>query len=99
MNDSVAIQDAPGIMGAAMQLLDGALKSAGLLPPRLTAEIFRGTLPELVRATLSGKLVEPGDSAEKFKVPGVKVIAGAGGGAPRPAPVSETDCGLPGHCR
>jgi hypothetical protein len=48
-------------MGAAVQLLEGALKSAGLLPPRLMLEIFRGAFPELVRVTLSGKLVDPGD--------------------------------------
>jgi hypothetical protein len=90
------MQDAPGAMGAAVQLLEGALKSAGLLPPRLMLEIFRGAFPELVRVTLSGKLVDPGDRAEKFNVPGVKVIAGAGGGAPSPVPASGTDCGLPG---
>lgn len=83
-------------MGAAVQLLEGALKSAGLLPPRLMLEIFRGAFPELVRVTLSGKLVDPGDGAEKFNVPGVNVMAGAGGGAPSPVPVSGTDCGLPG---
>lgn len=87
----MAMQDAPGGMGAAVQLLDGALKSVGLLPPRLMAEIFRGAFPELVRVTLSGKLVDPGDRVEKFKVPGVNVIAGAGGGAPSPTPVSATD--------
>ena len=59
-------------------------------------EIFRGALPELVRVTLSGKLVDPCDGTEKFNVPGVKVIAGAGGGAPSPVPVSGTDCRLPG---
>ena len=96
VNDSVAIHDAAGAMGAAVQLLDGALKSAGLLPPRLMAEIFRGAFPELVRVTLSGKLVDPFDGTEKFKMPGVNVTAGAGGGAPSPAPVSGTDCGLPG---
>ena len=40
--------------------------------------------------------MDPGDRAEKFNVPGVNVIAGAGGGAPSPVPVSGTDCGLPG---
>ena len=83
-------------MGAAVQLLGDALKSAGLLPPRGIAEILRGAFPELVRVTLSGKLVDPGEREEKFNVPGVNVIAGAGGGAPRPVPVSATDCGLPG---
>jgi hypothetical protein len=83
-------------MGAAVQLLEGALKSAGLLPPRLMLEIFSGAFPEFVRVTLSDKLVDPGDRAEKFNVPGVKVIAGAGGGAPSPVSVSGTDCGLPG---
>lgn len=87
----MVMQEAPGGMGAAVQLLDGALKSAGLLPPRLMAEIVRGAFPELVRVTLSGKLVDPWERAEKFKVPGVKVIAGAGGGAPSPIPVSATD--------
>lgn len=96
MNDSVAIHEAPGAIGAAVQLLEGALKSAGLLLLSVMAEIFRGAFPELVRVTLRGKLVDPGDTAEKFNVPGVKVIAGAGGGAPSPAPLSATDCGLPG---
>jgi hypothetical protein len=59
-------------------------------------EIFRGAFPELVSVTLRGKLVDPGDRAEKFNVPGVNVIAGAGGGAPSPVPVSGTDCGLLG---
>jgi hypothetical protein len=94
VNDSVAVQDAPGAMGAAVQLLDGALKSAGLLPPRVIAEILRGALPELVRVTLSGKLVDLGERDEKFNVPGVNVIAGAGGGAPSPVPVSATDCAV-----
>ena len=41
-------------MGAAVQLVDGGLKSTGLLPPRIMVEILRGALPELVRVTLSG---------------------------------------------
>lgn len=53
-------------MGAAVQLLEGALKSAGLLPPRLMAEIGRGAFPELVRVTLRGAKKPP---YEQFVVP------------------------------
>lgn len=45
---------------------------------------------------LMGKLVEPCTVGGKLIVPGTKVIAGAGGGAPAPVPDSGTDCGLAG---
>jgi hypothetical protein len=73
----------------------GLLKSAGLLPPRTMEEMVRAASPELVTVTLSGELVAFCENEGKFSVPGMKVIAGAGGGGAVPVPVSGTDCGLP----
>jgi hypothetical protein len=59
VKDSVTVHDAPEGIGAAVQLLEGPLKSAGLLPPRVIAEMFRAAFPELVTVTLSGGLLDP----------------------------------------
>ena len=72
-----------------------ALKSAGLLPPRIIEEIVSAALPELVTVTLSGELVAFCESEGKLSVPGAKVMAGAGGGGAVPVPVTGTSCGLP----
>ncbi len=95
VNVSVTVQLALGAIAAPMQLPVGLLKSAGLLPPRIIEEIVRAALPELVTVTLSGELVAFCDSEGKFRVPGMKVMAGAGGGGAVPVPLSGTDCGLP----
>lgn len=84
-----------GAIGAPMQLPAGLLKSAGLLPPRTIEEIVSAALPEFVTVTLSGELVAFCENEGKLSVPGVKVIAGAGGGGAVPVPLSGTDCGLP----
>lgn len=66
---------------------DRLAKSAALLPPSVMLEIFSAALPEFVTRTLCGKLVAPCASDGKFTVPGIKVIAGAAGGAPSPTPL------------
>jgi len=72
------------------------LKSPGLLPPRTTEEICKVALPEFVTLIWIGLLVVPCVVVGKLTGSGVTVTAGAGGGGATPAPVSVTDCGLPG---
>jgi hypothetical protein len=48
VNLSVTLHEALGNSGRPMQVLAGALKSAGLLPPRMMAVIVTGAFPELV---------------------------------------------------
>jgi hypothetical protein len=93
---SVTVHELPGATEAPMQFVEGALKSPGLFPPSNTEEMVNGALPELVTVTLEGALEPALLVAGKFMVPGTKVMAGAGGGAPFPVPVRLTDCGLPG---
>jgi hypothetical protein len=59
-----------------MQVVRGALKSAGLLPPRVMAVITTGAFPELVAVTVRIELVDPCESAGKFTEVGRNVNAG-----------------------
>ena len=72
------------------------LKSPVLLPLRTTDEICRVAVPEFVTLTEIALLVVPCTVVGKLTGFGVTVTAGAGGGGATPAPVSVTDCGLPG---
>ena len=52
MNVSFTMHEALGGRGTPMQVLVGALKSAGLLPPRTMAVITVGAFPGLVTVTV-----------------------------------------------
>jgi hypothetical protein len=52
VNLSFTVHEALGNSGRPMQVLVGALKSAGLLPPRMMAVIVAGAFPELVTITV-----------------------------------------------
>ena len=77
-----------------MQLPEGALKSAGLLPTRLMEVIVAGALPALVTMTVWIEQAEPCERAGKFTVVGRNVNAGPLTGLTS-VPVRVMDCGLP----
>lgn len=88
------MQEALGSRGRPIQLPEGALKSAGLLPLRLMEVIVAGAFPELVTVTVWIELAEPCESAGKFTVVGRNVNAGPLTGLTS-VPVRVMDCGLP----
>jgi len=69
------------------------VKSLELGPLRAMAEIFRGTLPELVSAMVCTGLVVPWVMVGKMRLPEVTVIAEVGA---KPVPLRGADWGLPG---
>jgi hypothetical protein len=52
VNVSFTMHDVLGSSGNPMQVPEGALKSVGLLPPRMMAVIVAGAFPELVTVTV-----------------------------------------------
>lgn len=76
MNVSFTAQEELGSRGRPIQLPEGALKSAELLPPRLMEVIVAGAFPELLTVTVWVALAEPCESAGKFTVVGRNFNAG-----------------------
>src|SRR5438445_201212 len=66
-------------------------KSPGFEPARAMLVMLRVAVPLLVRVTVCGGLVVLRRWAQKARLVGAKVAAGA-----MPMPASDTDCGLPG---
>ena len=77
-----------------MQVVVGALKSAGLLPVTLMEVITTGAFPELVAVTVRTELVDPCDKAGKFTLAGRNANAGPLTELTS-VPMRVMDCGLP----
>lgn len=69
------------------------VNSVEFVPPRAMEEIFRVTLPELVRVMVCEELEVPCVVAGKLRLFGVKVTPEV---EVRPVPLSAADCGVPG---
>jgi hypothetical protein len=63
-----------GSSGMPMQVVEGALKSVGLLPPSMTAVILAGAFPELLTVTTG--CVEPAATLKAMGRPKTGAVKG-----------------------